>query len=238
MINTEDGLYFTKKMKILVIEDHAGLAQNLFEYFGRLGHTLDWAADGLNGLHLAVTDTFDVIVLDLSLPGIDGIQVCRKLRQEALQSVPIIMLTARDTIDERVQGLDAGADDYLVKPFDLKELDARIQALVRRSQAQWSSKQIVVGDLVFDTLTFEVERAGRLLKLPPIPLKLLKFLMLNSNRVVSSAELEQAIWGDNPPDSGALRTHLHTLRHVVDKPFPKPLLKTIPGIGYRLVDEN
>lgn len=225
-------------MKILIIEDHAGLAQNLFEYFGRLGHTLDWAADGLSGLHLAVTDKFDVIVLDLSLPGLDGIQVCRKLRQEALQDVPIIMLTARDTIDERVQGLDVGADDYLVKPFDLKELDARIQALVRRSQAQWTAKKIVVGDLAFDMLTFDVERAGRPLKLPPIQLKLLKFLMLNSNRVVSSAELEQSIWGDNPPDSSALRTHLHTLRNIIDKPFAVSLLKTIPGVGYRLSDKS
>lgn len=225
-------------MKILIIEDHAGLAQNLFEYFGRFGHTLDWAADGLSGLHLAVTDKFDVIVLDLALPGLDGIQVCRKLRQEALQNVPIIMLTARDTVDDRVRGLEVGADDYLVKPFNLKELDARIQALVRRSQGQWPLKKIVVGDLVFDTLTYEVERAGQLLKLPPIQLKLLKLLMLNSNRVISSAELEEAVWGDNPPDSGALRTHLHTLRHIIDKPFSKPMLKTIPGIGYRLVDQD
>jgi DNA-binding response OmpR family regulator len=117
-------------------------------------------------------------------------------------------------------------------------LDARIQALIRRSQGQWPLKKIAVGDLTFDTLTFEVERAGQFLKLPPIQLKLLKLLMLNSNRVISSAELEQAVWGDDPPDSSALRTHLHNLRHVIDKPFSKPLLKTIPGIGYRLIDED
>ncbi|HEX5055184.1 MAG TPA: response regulator, partial [Gammaproteobacteria bacterium] len=138
-------------MRILIIEDHSGLAQNLFDYFGRHGHTLDWAADGINGLHLAVTNKYDAIVLDLALPGIDGIEVCRKLRQEANQATPVIMLTARDTVDDRIKGLDIGADDYLVKPFDLKELDSRIRALTRRSQNQWASKTLVVGDLNFNT---------------------------------------------------------------------------------------
>jgi DNA-binding response OmpR family regulator len=223
-------------MRILVIEDHSGLAQNLFDYFGRLGHTLDWAADGINGLHLAVTHKYDVIVLDLSLPGIDGIEVCRKLRQEAGLAIPIIMLTARDTVDDRVKGLDIGADDYLIKPFDLKELDSRIRALTRRAQNQWTSKTLTVGDLNFNTLTMEVKRAGQPLKLPPIPLKLLKFLMVNTDRVVSTDELEQAVWGEDVPQTGALRTHLHTLRLAIDKPFERPLLKTIPGIGYRLTD--
>ena len=225
-------------MKILVIEDNAGLAQNLFEYFGRQGDTLDWAADGISGLHLAITEKYDVIVLDLTLPGLDGIEICRKLREEAFQDIPIIMLTARDTIDERVRGLDVGADDYLVKPFDLKELNSRIQALVRRANSQWRSKKLVVGDLTLDTLTLEVKREERALKLPPIQLKLLKYLMINTKRVIQSDELERAIWGDNPPETSALRTHLHTLRQIIDKPFEQPLLKTIPGMGYRLTDEN
>jgi DNA-binding response OmpR family regulator len=223
-------------MRILVIEDHSGLAKNLFDYFGGHGHTLDWAPDGINGLHLAVTQKYDVIVLDLSLPGIDGIEVCRKLRQEAGLAIPIIMLTARDTVDDRVKGLDIGADDYLIKPFDLKELDSRIHALTRRAQNQWTSKNLTVGDLNFNTLTMEVKRAGQLLKLPPIPLKLLKFLMVNTDRVVSTDELEQAVWGEDIPQTSALRTHLHTLRMVIDKPFDRPLLKTIPGFGYRLTD--
>ena len=225
-------------MKILVIEDNAGLAQNLFEYFGRQGYTLDWAADGVSGLHLAITEKFDVIILDLTLPGMDGIEICRKLREEAFQDVPIIMLTARDTVDERVRGLDVGADDYLVKPFDLKELNSRIQALTRRANSQWRSKTLVVGNLSLDTLTLEVTREGRPLKLPPIQLKLLKFLMINTQRVIASSELEHAIWGDDPPETSALRTHLHTLRQIIDKPFEQPLLKTIPGMGYRLTDEN
>ncbi len=223
-------------MRILVIEDHSGLAKNLFDYFGRDGHTLDWAADGLNGLHLAVTQKYDAIILDLSLPGIDGIEVCRKLRYEANLTTPILMLTARDTVDDRIRGLDIGADDYLVKPFDLKELDSRIHALTRRARNQWASKTLTVGDLSFNTLTMEVKRADKLLKLPPISLKLLKFLMMNTDRVVSADELEQAVWGEDVPQTGALRTHLHTLRQVIDKPFDLQLLKTLPGIGYRLTD--
>jgi DNA-binding response OmpR family regulator len=223
-------------MRILVIEDHPGLAKNLFDYFGRHGHTLDWASDGINGLHLAVTQKFDAIILDLSLPGIDGLEICRKLRHEANQATPIIMLTARDTVDDRIKGLDIGADDYLVKPFDLKELDARVHALTRRAQKQWLSKTLIVGDLSFDTLTLEVKRAGEILKLPPIPLKLLKFLMMHTDRVVSSSELEQAVWGEDIPQTSALRTHLHTLRQAIDKPFASHLLKTLPGMGYRLTD--
>lgn len=225
-------------MNILVVEDHVSLVQNLFEYFSRLGHTLDWAGDGVIGLQLASSGEFDVIILDLALPGLDGIQVCQKLRTEALIDIPVIMLTAKDTVDDRVKGLEAGADDYLVKPFSLEELNARVQALVRRSHKKWSSKTLVFDDLVFDTMTMEVKRAGRPLKLPPIQLKLLKFLMLNSQRVVSASDLEGSIWGENPPNSGALRTHLHTLRSIIDKPFSRPLLKTFPGIGYRLTDEN
>jgi DNA-binding response OmpR family regulator len=225
-------------MRLLVIEDHAGLAKNLFDYFGRQGHTLDWAADGINGLHLAVTQKFDAIILDLSLPGIDGLELCRKLREEANQATPIIMLTARDTVDDRIKGLDIGADDYLVKPFDLKELDSRIHALTRRAQKQWRSKTLIVGDLSFDTLTLEVKRAGKILKLPPIPLKLLKFLMLHTDRVVSAAELEQEVWGEDIPQTSALRTHLHTLRQNIDKPFGSQLLKTLPGMGYRLSDDT
>lgn len=225
-------------MRILVIEDHSGLAKNLFDYFGRLGHILDWAADGINGLHLAVTQKFDVIILDLSLPGISGLEICRKLRQEASQATPIIMLTARDTVDDRIKGLDIGADDYLVKPFDLKELASRIHALTRRAQKQWLSKILIVGDLSFNTLTLEVKRADKMLKLPPIPLKLLKFLMLHTDRVVSASELEQAVWGEDVPQTSALRTHLHTLRQVIDKPFDQPLLKTVPGMGYRLTADG
>lgn len=224
-------------MKILIIEDNASLAQNLFDYFARLGHILDWAADGVSGLHLAVTDDFDIIVLDLSLPGIDGIEICHKLRYEACLDIPIIILTARDTLEDRVKGLDTGADDYLAKPFEMKELNARIQALVRRSQKNWTAKLLNVGDLSFDMHTMEVQRAGKILKMPPLQLKLLRFLMLNTHRVISSKELERVIWDDEPPVTSALRTHLHTLRQIVDKPFSKPLIKTVVGFGYRIVDE-
>lgn len=226
-----------KTVKILVIEDHAGLAENLFGYFGSRGYTMDWASDGVMGLYLSTTQTFDVIILDLALPGIDGLELCHKLRYEERLNTPIIMLTARSSLDDRVVGLDAGADDYLVKPFELKELESRIRALVRRAQPDWPAAKLRVADLVLDVDTLVVTRAGRTLKLPPIPLRLLKFLMLKTHRVVSTAELEELIWGDDLPESGVLRTHLHTLRQAIDKPFDKPLLKTIPSVGYRLFDE-
>jgi len=225
-------------MKILIIEDHASLAQNLVDYFSRLGHTLDCAANGVIGLHLAITGEFDAIILDISLPGLDGLEVCRKIREEAHLDTPIIMLTARDTLDDRVAGLNIGADDYLVKPFELKELNARIEALVRRTKRHWSGGTLSVSDLIFDTHTMTVKRADQSIKMPPLQLKLLKYLMLNTHRVVSSSELEQVIWGDEPPVTSALRTHLHTLRQLIDKPFAKPLLKTITGFGYRLTDEE
>ncbi len=225
-------------MKILIIEDHANLANNLFDYFSRLGHTLDWAADGICGLHLAVTGDFDIIVLDLSLPGISGMDICKKIRQDAQLDLPIIMLTARDTLNDRVKGLEIGADDYLVKPFEMKELNARIQALTRRAQKQWTTKILSVGDLVFNTQTMEVKRDNQILILPPLQLKLLKFFMINTYRVVSSDELERTIWDDEPPITSALRTHLYTLRKIIDKPFSKPLLKTITGFGYRLTNEE
>ena len=221
---------------ILLIEDNRAIAEMVGEFLERRGYDVDYAADGITGLHLAVSESFDVVVLDLMLPGMDGLDLCRKLRQEAKKSTPVLMLTARDTLQDKLTGLDAGADDYLVKPFEIRELEARIRALIRRDRRQVSSGVLKVGDLVLDTATLLLTRAGQELQISPIGLKLLTILMRESPRVVSRQEIEREIWGDGLPDSDTLRSHLYNLRKVVDKPFQNPLLHTIHSAGYRLAD--
>ena len=221
-------------LRILVVEDNPDLAANLVDYFEAKGHMADAAGDGLSGLHLAIRNDYDVIVLDLMLPRLDGTSLCRRLREEAGKLTPILMLTARDTIEDKIAGLEAGADDYVVKPFVLRELAARIKALSRRAQASSPRQKLTIGDLVFATATFEIVRAGKPITLPPIPLRILEALMRASPRVLAREELERAVWGDTPPDSDALRAHMHLLRGAIDKPFDQPLLRTLRGIGWQI----
>jgi len=220
-------------MHLLLIEDHRDLAANVCEYLEARGHVMDVAGDGVTGLHLAVTHRYDALILDLSLPGIDGLKLCRRLRQDARSAVPVIMLTARDTTRDKLAGFGIGADDYLVKPFALEELEARLQALVRRSQPQ-PGPLLHVADLSLDLDTLEVLRGGQRISLTPTGLRLLTLLMRAAPRVLSRAELERGVWGDSPPDSDALRSHLHALRSAIDKPFATRLLHTLHGMGYRL----
>lgn len=222
-------------MKILLIEDNRDLATNLFDYFETKGHAMDLAADGISGLHFAAANQYDVLILDVMLPGMDGLTLCKRLR-EAGKLTPILMLTARDSLDDKIAGLEAGADDYVVKPFSLREVDARLQALVRRAVARDTGSNLQVGDLTFDTGTFKVMRGARNINLPPVPLKLLEVLMRQSPRVLPREEIERAIWGDSPPDSDALRAHLYILRNAIDKNSDKPLLKTLRGIGYQITN--
>jgi DNA-binding response OmpR family regulator len=196
---------------------------------------MDLAGDGISGLHFASSKQYDVLVLDLMLPGIDGLTLSRRLR-DAGRHIPILMLTARDSLDDKIAGLEAGADDYMVKPFALREVEARLLALVRRSQVREGTTTLQVGDLTFNTGTLKVLRGERSIELPPIPLKLLELLMRQSPRVLPREEVERAIWGDSPPDSDALRAHLYILRNSVDKKTDKPLIKTLRGIGYQISD--
>jgi DNA-binding response OmpR family regulator len=223
---------------VLLIEDNHDIAAMVGDHLERSGYEVDYAADGITGLHLAVTQEVDVIVLDLMLPGMDGLDVCRKLRKEAAKNTPILMLTARDTLEDKVAGLDAGADDYLVKPFEMAELDARLRALLRRSGGEVAAEVLRVADLELDTGTLEVKRGGRRLSLTPIGIKLLTALLRAAPRVLSRRDLERAVWGDIAPDSDALRSHLYNLRKAIDKPFDRPLLHTVPGLGYRLADRD
>ncbi len=223
---------------LLLVEDHRDIAEMVHAFLEGRGYQVDYAADGLTGLHLAVANDYDAIVLDLMLPGLDGIELCRQLRTRARRATPLLMLTARDTLHDKLEGLDAGADDYLVKPFDIEELEARIRALVRRARGEMAPALLRVADLSLDTATLEVIRGGATISLTPIGLKLLRVLLHASPRVVSRRELEREVWGDELPESDTLRSHLYTLRKAIDRPFDKPLLRTLQGSGYRLVDPD
>jgi DNA-binding response OmpR family regulator len=220
-------------MRILVIEDNQDIAANIGDYLEERGHTVDFAADGVTGLHLAVVHDFDAVVLDLNLPGMDGLEVCRKLRNEARKQTPVLMLTARDTLDNKLAGFDSGADDYLVKPFALQEVEVRLNALARRGKGV-QTRVLTAGDLEYNLDTLEVRREGRLLQLNPTALKILQALMEAAPAVVTRQELETRVWGEELPDSDSLRVHIHGLRQVVDKPFEVPMIQTRHGIGYRI----
>lgn len=220
-------------MRILIIEDNSDLAANIYDYLEEKGHILDAAADGITGLHLAIVNDYDAIILDLTLPGLDGLTLCKKLRDEASKQTPVIMLTARDTLNDKLAGFATGADDYLVKPFALQELEVRLLALQRRN-AGTTTRKLQVADLTYDLDTLIVQRQNKPITLTPTGLKILELLMRKSPHVVTRREIEHLLWGDKPPDSDAIRSHMHTLRVAIDHPFDKALLHTVHGIGFRL----
>jgi DNA-binding response OmpR family regulator len=223
-------------LHLLLIEDNPDLVANVADFLDGRGHSLDIAYNGFAGLGFALENDYDALILDLTLPGIDGLEVCQRLRASG-RTLPILMLTARDGLEDKLEGFASGADDYLVKPFALRELEARLLALARRGQggqAGTAAERLRVADLELDLATRRLTRAGRPLELPPIPMRLLETLLRRAPGLVTRAELERAVWGDQPPDSDALRAHLHLLRQTIDKPFPRPLLHTVRGFGYRL----
>jgi len=225
-------------MKILVIEDDADIASNIGQYFEDKGHQLDFAYSGNHGLELATGNRFDLIILDLMLPGKDGITVCREFREKARQDTPILMLTARDTLDDKISGFEAGTDDYLVKPFSLLELEVRVHALTRRGQIKKPSVIIKIDDLELNQDTMQVSRANHSVKLKPKAFKILEYLMQNADRVIPRAELIEQIWTDDPPEGDPLRVHIHSLRKKIDMPFEQKLIHTVHGIGYRLGSDD
>lgn len=225
-------------MLILLVEDHRDIADSIGEFLSARGHDVDFAFDGVTGLHLAVTNDYDALVLDLGLPGMDGLTLMQRLRSDAGKATPLLVLTARDTLDDKLRGFHSGADDYLVKPFSMEELEARLIALHRRASGESSARKFRVADLELDEQTFRVIRGGQPLHLGPIAFQLLAFLMRETHRVVRRGELERHVWGDEPPNSDALRTHIASLRQVVDKPFERELIRTVHGVGYRLTDDD
>lgn len=224
-------------LSILIIEDNAQLAANLYDYLEGCGHTLDAAPDGVSGLHLASSRDYDAIVLDWNLPRLDGLTVLRRLRGEAKKKVPVIMLTARDQLADKIDGFEAGLDDYLVKPVALAEIEIRLRSLVARLRRSAAPDDVlVVGDLRFHLGTMEVQRAGRKIALTRTGRRLLELLMRESPSVVTRARLERAAWGDLPPGTDLLRSHMHVLRRAIEREPGKTLLHTVPGSGYRLCD--
>ena len=217
---------------MLLVEDHPELAGTVGDYLEAKGYLVDFAADGLMAMQLAGSARFDAIILDVMLPGLDGIQVCRRLRKENHLTTPILMLTARDQLDDKLAGFEVGADDYLVKPFDMPELVARLDALIRRGRGIESV--YTVGGLTMNLETMEVHRDGQEIKLSRTMFDILRVLLRESPKVVPRDTLERELWGDDLPDSDTLRSHLYNLRRAVDKPFDRPLIETLAGRGYRI----
>ena len=225
-------------MKILVIEDDADIASNIGQYFEDKGHQLDFAYNGSHGLTLATSQRFDLVILDLMLPGKDGITVCREFREQTAHDTPILMLTARDTLDDKISGFEAGTDDYLVKPFSLRELEVRVLALARRGPGISQASIIKVDDLELDRNTMQVTRSNQPIKLKPKAFRILEYLMQHANRVISRQELIEHIWHNDPPEGDPLRVHIHGLRKKIDKPFSPDLIHTVHSVGYRLGSDD
>lgn len=223
-------------IRVLIVEDNRDLSAIVGDYLEAKGNVSDFAYDGKSALRLALTGTYDVIVLDIMMPGLDGLEVCSQYRELSRNPARIIMLTARDTLEDILEGFRRGADDYLVKPFSLPELLARIRALSRRDRLV-SQPVLRVGDLSFNRQTLEVRRQDQSIDLNPSCLKLLACLMEASPCVVPRYELEHVVWGDSPPDSDVLRAQLYKLRNAVDKPFKRPLIHTLHRIGYRMSED-
>lgn len=231
------AIHQQQPLRILVVEDNVDIAENIGDYLEAQGHIMDFAMDGIGGLHLAITQEYDVLILDIMLPGMDGITLCNKLREAGGKQTPVLMLTARDTLSDKLEGFKAGADDYLIKPFALQELEARIKALTKR--AEIVEKPVLhVADLELDTGSMKVSRAGKPIDLNRACLKILQMLMQAYPNVVPRNEIEDTLWGDMPPGSDSLRSHIYILRRAIDKPFEQALLETVHGVGYRLVDPD
>jgi DNA-binding response OmpR family regulator len=220
-------------LHVLVIEDDRELGASIRDVLERHGHRADLAADGRAGLQMALAEPPDVLVLDLTLPGMDGLHLCERLRAESDRHVPVLMLTARDTLRDKLKGFEAGADDYLVKPFANEELLARCQALAQRHLAG-QSHVLRIGTLSINRQTGVITREDQPLELRQTARRILHILAEAWPRPVTRSELIRRLWGDDPPDSDPLRTHLYGLRQVLDRPFAQPMLVTIHDVGYRL----
>ena len=223
----------SQSLYILVVEDQQSIAQNIANYLGSKGHVLDFAGRGDQGLELALNNHYDLVILDLNLPVMNGLDVCQQLREKAGRHVPIIMLTARDSLADKISGFSKGADDYLTKPFSLEELEVRCFALSRRHLLQ-TSDTLTFDQLVIDRPKQQVTRCGQTLELHTMGYRILCILAEAYPQVVSRSKISQKLWADEPTESDALRSHIYQLRNVLDKPFDYPMIKTMHGIGFVL----
>jgi len=225
-------------MKVLVVEDDKKIASFIAKGLREAGFTVNCAFDGEEGLYVALHGNYDVIVMDIMLPKMDGLSIIEEMRRSGIFS-PVLILSAKRTVDDRVKGLNIGGDDYLVKPFAFSELLARIQALLRRSTGTAEPTQLIVGDLVLDLLSRTVTRSGKNIELLPREIALLEYLMRNTGRVVGRTMLLEHVWGINfDPSTNVVDVHICRLRDKVDRGFPKKLIHTVRGIGYVLREED
>jgi DNA-binding response OmpR family regulator len=224
-------------LPLLLVEDDWDMAGNISDYLEAQGWRVRHAANGALALHLMHEERFAAVILDRDLPALDGLEVCRRLRQGPAQQLPVLMLTAADQLEERLEGFAVGVDDYLVKPFALPELVARLGAVLRRGGgvAPKSEGEVLrCADLELRPGLREARRGGRLLALPNMGFAILELLLRRSPEVVRREELEEALWRDEPPGSDALRSHIFTLRAAVDGPSAVPLLHTHRGVGFQI----
>lgn len=221
--------------KILLVEDQREVAGILFDYFESMGMELDYADNGELGLQLALSENFDLILLDLMLPRMDGLTVCNKLR-EAGNNTPVLMLTALDNREDMLKGFEHGADDYLTKPFDLEILEARMHALVKRYRGQVANTILSFGSLKIDQKTRQAFREGKLLALNPTTYTILEALCHKAPEILTRQEISEKLWQEKEPNNDVLRSHIYQLRNQLDKPFAQPMLTTLPKIGFRLED--
>jgi len=224
-------------MRLLLVEDDTDLAENILDYFELHGCTADYCMSGESALELLHQNHYDAIVLDINLPGIDGFEVCRLVRHKMRLNIPILMLTARTMLDDRLNGFESGTDDYLAKPFELAELKMRLSALVRRSK-QGMADMFCVEDLCVNVEKGIVTRAGTRIDLPPICFAILVKLVEQYPGYATKEELEYAVWKDQPPMTDTLKVHFYTLRQLLDKPFGKQLIHGIRGRGYLISAEE
>ncbi len=220
-------------LSVLLVEDQLNIARNISDYMEAKGHVFDFANQGQQGLDLALENHYDVVILDLNLPIMDGLEVCQKLREKSSRHIAILMLTARDSIEDKVSGFTVGADDYLTKPFSLQELEVRCMALSRRYLVQ-TNDTLTIGPLSLDRKRKQAKRNDQLLDLHTMGFRILTILAEEYPQVVSRSALSQKLWGDEPTESDAMRSHIYQLRGVLDKPFDYPLLKTVHGVGFTL----
>ena len=222
-------------ISVLLIEDNYAIAEQICDFLQRNDFQVDYASNGRMGLKLIGKNQYDVILLDLTLPDIDGIELCHQIKQRASFITPVLMLTARDSLSDKGEGFDAGADDYLTKPFELEEVSMRCRALARRQQLHQSSK-LTIGQLVIDVQRHVVKRNNKIIGLSAKDYKILLLLAQAYPNALSRTNIIEKVWGDDFPDSDVLRSHIYTLRNAVDKPFDYSMIKTIHGVGFKLVE--
>lgn len=226
-----------KALNILLVEDNITIARQLTAFLEGRGWQVDYAQSGGLAISLTVSNIYDVVILDLTLPDIDGLEVCARIKEQGEVNTPVLMLTARDALDDKARGFGQGADDYVTKPFELAEVALRCEALARRRDLH-RSRKLQLADLTIDMVQKCASREGQSLPLTAVGFTILTQLAEAFPNPVSRSMLMHRIWGDSPPDSDALKSHIYSLRAALDKPFAYPMLKTITNVGYKLDTSN